>query len=388
MKKRICVFTGSRAEYGLLRPLIAELKKDKAFETKLLVSGTHTEREYGLTQEEIIKDGFAIDAIVKIMGKDVSAKGVSKAMAGGIIRFTETLSQWKPDLVIILGDRYEALAMAIAAMFSRIPIAHLHGGEATYGVMDESIRHAITKMSYLHFTSTESYRRRVIQLGENPKHVYNVGAIGIDNITQMKLLTREELQNKMGCGLKKHNLLITYHPATLHPGQSEEQFQVLIDELDRLKETLLIFTKSNADMEGSLINCLIEKYVKEHQEKSLVFASMGQRVYLSAMKYVDAVVGNSSSGIIEAPSLKVGTINIGDRQEGRVRAESIIDCKPTPVGIRSALKELYSVKFQQRLKKMKNLYGSGGTALKIMHRLRSLKLAGVLVKKFVDMPIS
>ncbi|MDE2027160.1 MAG: UDP-N-acetylglucosamine 2-epimerase (hydrolyzing) [Candidatus Omnitrophica bacterium] len=384
MKKRICVFTGSRAEYGLLRPLISALKEDGAFEVRLLVSGMHTEKQYGLTHQEIIKDGIAIDAMVRIMTRDNSTNGVARAMGKGIVEFVRILSQWKPDLVVILGDRFETLAMAQSAMLARVAIAHIHGGEATYGAMDEAIRHAITKISHLHFTSTDEYRRRIIQLGEDPRRVFNVGALGIDNIHQLKLMSREEAQRQMGFCFKERNLLVTFHPVTLHPGQSRKQFQTLLNELDCLKNTQLIFTKSNADMEGVEINGLIDKYVRSHQDKAVAFASMGQVVYLSALKWIDAVVGNSSSGIIEAPSFKIGTINIGDRQDGRVRASSVIDCPATSAGIKRALRCLYSRGFQKKLPLVKNPYGREGAAQKIVAILRRQRPSGLLVKKFFN----
>jgi len=384
VKKRICIFTGSRAEYGLLRPLICALKEEGSFDIRLLVSGMHLQKEHGLTHREITGDGIAIDALVRILHKDNSSNGVARAVGTGIIKFTKILNQWKPDIAIVLGDRFEALAMSISAMLARVPIAHLHGGEATYGAMDEAIRHAITKMSHLHFTSTKEYRSRVIQLGEDPKRVFNVGALGIDNIRQLKLLTREELQRKMGCSLKEKNLLITFHPVTLHPGRSKGQFRILLKELDGLKNTRLIFTKANADMEGEEINRLIKKYVEAHKDKAVVFASMGQVAYLSAMKYTDAVVGNSSSGIIEAPSFKIGTVNIGDRQAGRVRAASVIDCAPAPAGIKRALKCLYSAKFQKKLRAVANPYGPGGASERIVNILKRRQWSGLLTKEFFD----
>ena len=387
MKKSICVFTGGRAEYGLLRPLIDLLKEDKHFELRLLVSGMHTERQYGFTHREITQDGIKIDALVKILSEDNSAQGIAQAMGRGINKFTKLLNQWKPDLVIVLGDRFESLAMSISAMLTRVPIAHLHGGEATFGAMDEAIRHSITKMSHLHFTSSEEYRQRVIQLGEDPGRVFNVGALGIDNIRQMKLLSREELQTKMGVGLKERNLLVTFHPVTLQPGESAKQFQQLLNALDKLRNTQLIFTKSNADMESLAINNLIEEYVKSRKDKAVVFASMGQLAYLSAMRYVDAVVGNSSSGIIEAPSFKIGTINIGDRQDGRVKALSVIDCKAKTKDIKQALKYLYSTEFKIILQTVTTPYGLPGAAQRIVNILKRQSLSGILIKKFFKLGV-
>ncbi len=382
-KRKICIFTGTRAEYGLLKPLMEEIKKDPDLELQIVASGMHLSPEFGLTYKEIEKDGFTINEKVEMLLSSDSPVGISKSVGLGVIGFTDALGRLKPDITVVLGDRFEALAFAIASYILRIPIAHLYGGEATFGALDEGFRHSITKLAYLHFTSTEAYRKRVIQLGEHPSRVFNVGALGIDNIKKMKLLSKEEVEKRIGRKFKKRNLLITYHPTTLEKNKTEEQFRELLKALDELEDTLLIFTKANADTEGRIINYLIDEYVRKNPHKAVAFTSMGQLLYLSTMKYVDAVVGNSSSGIIEAPSFKIGTINIGDRQKGRIKAESVIDCKPTYEDIKRALKILYSSSFKEKLKRVKNPYGDGNTAPRIKKILKKWNLTDIK-KEFFD----
>jgi len=382
-KRKIGIFTGTRAEYGLLKPLMEEIRNDPDLELQIIASGMHLSPEFGLTYKEIEKDGFTINEKVEMLLSSDSPVGISKSVGLGIIGFADALERLKPDITVVLGDRFEALAFAIASYILRIPIAHLYGGEATFGLIDEGVRHSITKMSYLHFTSNEAYRKRVIQLGEHPSRVFNVGALGIDNIKRMKLLSKEEVEKRIGRKFKKRNLLITYHPVTLEKNTAEKQFRELLRALDELDDTLLIFTKANADTEGRIINYLIDKYVEKNPHKAVAFTSMGQLLYLSTMKYVDAVVGNSSSGIIEAPSFKIGTINIGDRQKGRIKAESVIDCKPIYEDIKRALKILYSPSFKEKLKKVKNPYGDGNAALRIKKILKEWDLTDIK-KEFFD----
>ncbi len=379
---KICVFTGTRAEYGLLLPLMNEINADPTLTLQLLVSGAHLSSEFGLTYKEIEKDGFKIDKKVKLPLHDNSPQGVTNAMGVGLIGYGEALSQLKPDIGVVLGDRYEAFSFAAAAMIHRTPIAHLHGGESTYGAIDEAIRHAITKMSHLHFTSTEPYRQRVIQLGEDPVRVFNMGAIGLDNINNMDLLSRKQLEQDLRLKWAKHNFLVTFHPVTLELESAVEQFHNLLSVLSERDDTLLIFTKANADVEGRRINQMIDDYVAKNPEKAVGFASLGTLRYLSLMQYVDAVVGNSSSGIIEAPSFERGSINIGDRQEGRIKASSVIDCEPTIVSLKQAFSKLFSPEFQASLKGVKNPYGQGGTATKIKHTLKTFPLADILKKRF------
>ena len=381
--RKICVFTGTRAEYGLLKPLMEEIKKDEDLELQIIASGMHLSPEFGLTYKEIEKDGFTINEKIEMLLSSDTPVGISKSIGLGVIGYTDALERLKPDITVVLGDRFEALAFAIASFTLKIPIAHLYGGETTVGALDEGYRHAITKLSYLHFTSTEEYRKRVIQLGEEPERVFNVGALGIDNIKKLKLLSKEEVEKRLGKKLKKRNLLITFHPVTLEKGSSENQFKELLRALDELEDTLLIFTKANADAEGRKINYLIDEYASKNEEKTVVFTNMGQLLYLSTMQFVDAVVGNSSSGIIEAPSFKIGTINIGDRQKGRIRAESIIDCEPYYTSIKEAINNLFSKAFQHKLKNIKNPYENKDTAKRIKEILKSFKLDN-LEKNFFD----
>ena len=376
-KRKVCIFTGTRAEYGLLKPLMDEIKSDPDLELQIVASCMHLSPEFGLTYQEIEKDGFNIDEKVEMLLSSDTPSGILKSMGLGMIGYTDALNRLKPDITVVLGDRFEALAFAIASFVNRIPIAHLYGGEATEGLIDEGIRHCITKLSYLHFTSTEEYRRRVIQLGEEPQRVFNVGALGIDNIKKMKLLTKNEIESKLGIKFKSKNLLITYHPVTLKKDESEKEFKALLNVLKEIEDTLFIFTKPNADTEGRKIINLIEEFVKENSGKAVVFTSLGQLKYLSIMQYVDAVVGNSSSGIIEAPSLKVPTINIGDRQKGRIRAKSIIDCKGTEEDIKRALVIIYDKNFRENLQNIDNPYGDGNSASKIKNILKVHKINSI-----------
>ena len=384
MNKKICVFTGTRAEYGLLKPLIYEIKKVKNFNLQLIVSGSHLSHEFGFTYKEIENDGFKIDKKIEILLSSDTAIGVSKAMGLGLISYAEAINELKPDLMVILGDRFEAFSMASACLISKIPVAHLHGGELTEGAFDDSLRHAITKMSHLHLVSTDEYRNRVIQLGEVPEHVFNVGAIGIDNIKQMKLLSKTEFERSINFKLNKKNIMVTFHPVTLEKQDMEKQVEILLKVIDELKDTGIIFTKPNADTGGRKIIKMIDEYVSKNSDKAVSFFSLGQLKYLSALKYVDAVVGNSSSGIIEAPSFKIGTINIGDRQNGRIRAESVIDCKCGFEPIKKAFIKLYSKEFQRDLKKVKNPYGDGNSAKKIIEIIKKTNFSFMLQKKFHD----
>jgi UDP-hydrolysing UDP-N-acetyl-D-glucosamine 2-epimerase len=376
-KRKICIFTGTRAEYGLLKPLMDEIKSDPDLELQIIASCMHLSPEFGLTYKEIENDGFTIDEKIEMLLSSDTPSGIVKSMGLGMIGYTDALNRLKPDITVVLGDRFEALAFAIASFVNRIPIAHLYGGEATEGLIDEGIRHCITKLSYLHFTSTEEYRKRVIQLGEDPQRVFNVGALGIDNIKKMKLLTKDEIESKLGIKFKSKNLLITYHPVTLKKDESEKEFKALLNVLKELEDTLLIFTKPNADTEGRKIIKLIEEFVKENGDKAVVFTSLGQLNYLSIMQYVDAVVGNSSSGIIEAPSLKVPTINIGDRQKGRIRAESVISCKGAEDEIKKAINIIYDENFRKKVKDVKNPYGDGNSAKRIKEILKTYKIDSI-----------
>ena len=309
----------------------------------------------------------------------------SKSAGLALTGFADALSDLKPDLLIILGDRYEMLAAVILGFIFRIPVAHLNGGELTEGAFDESIRHSITKMSHLHFTSTEEYRKRVIQLGESPDRVFNVGAIGLDNIRNMKLLSKPDLEKALDLRFLKKNLLITFHPVTLESNSSGEQFSKILNIIDSLKDTMLIFTKANADTGGRIINNMIDEYAGKNSGKSRVFTSMGQLKYLSTLQFVDAVLGNSSSGLVEAPSFHIGTINIGDRQKGRIKAQSVIDSEPEAGSINHSLDRLYSEEFRKMLRNVVNPYGDGHTAERVFSILYRTDLTGILKKQFFDL---
>ncbi len=381
MKKKVCIFTGTRAEYGLLNPLMKAFKNEKSMELQIIVSGMHLSPEFGSTYKEIERDGFQTNEKVEMLLSADTPVAICKSIGLGIISFGETLTRLMPDIAIVLGDRFEALTFAIAATVTQIPLAHIHGGEVTVGVIDEAFRHAITKMSHLHFTSTAVYRKRVIQLGENPENVFNVGALGIDNIKNMNILSKKQIEKELKIMLKEKILLITFHPLTVEKSATEKQFKNLLIVLDSIKKVNLIFTYANADPGGRMINKLINDFVEKNQSKSKAFSSLGQLNYLSIMKYVDAVVGNSSSGIIEAPSFNIGTINIGDRQKGRIKAGSVIDCGPSISNIKDAFKKLYSKDFQQTLINVTNPYGNGDTTQHILNILKNQKFNKKKLKK-------
>ncbi|MCL0106681.1 UDP-N-acetylglucosamine 2-epimerase [Peptococcaceae bacterium] len=382
--RKICVITGTRAEYGLLYWLMKEIQADKELSLQVIATGMHLSPEFGLTYREV-EEEFKIDKKVEILLSSDTPVGISKSMGLGLISFAECYEYLEPDIIVVLGDRYEILSAVSAALVCRIPVAHIHGGEATKGVIDEAIRHAVTKMSHLHFTATEEYRRRVIQLGEHPDRVFNVGGMGVENIKRVKLLSKEEFEESIGFKLGKRNLLITYHPVTLENATAEEQFKELLSAIDKLDDTHIIFTKSNSDTDGRIINKMIDEYVLKNSHKAIAFTSLGQLRYLSAMKYVDAVVGNSSSGIAEAPSFRIGTINIGDRQKGRIRAKSVIDCKPKKEDILKAIDKLYSNEFKEMLKEVRNPYEQDGFPSKaIVNVLKNYDLSNILKKEFYD----
>ncbi len=383
-KRKICVVTGTRAEYGLLYCLLKEIENDSDLELQLIVTGMHLSPEFGLTYKEIEKD-FKITKKIEIVLSSDTPIGVSKSIGLGLISFAEVYEELKPDILLILGDRYEVLSAAIAAMVSRIPIAHISGGELTFGVIDDSIRHAITKMSHIHFVATEEYKNRVIQLGENEEYVFIVGEIGLDNIFNLELLSKEEFEKTINLKLNKKNILFTYHPTTLDtPDKIEEDIDNILKFLETLEDTNIVFTKSNSDVGGRIINHKIDNFVAKHPKNTVAFSSLGRLIYLSALKYVDAVVGNSSSGIVESPSFKIGTINIGNRQSGRVMAESVINCSAIHDSLRSAFNKLYSKEFQQMLEKVVNPYYKGGASLKIKNILKTIQLEGIIYKRFKD----
>ena len=382
--KKVAIITGTRAEYGLLRPLIKAISEDCELKLLLIASGMHLSEVFGYTYEEIEADGFFIDRKVEDHLSGDSALAITKALGIGMIGFSEAFDELDPDLVIVLGDRSEILAAVIAAMIKGIPTAHLHGGESTEGAYDESIRHAITKMSFLHFTSTELYRKRVIQLGESPDRVFNVGAIGVDSIKKIKLLSRVEFEKSICFKLKKYNIIITFHPVTLEKSTAKKQFSELLKAVDKLENTSLIFTKPNSDKDGYIIIKMIDEYVALNPEKAISFISMGQLRYLSALKYIDVVVGNSSSGIYEAPIFHKPTINIGDRQKGRFMPISVINCKPFLKDIDKAFKLAFNKEFNNSIKSQKSMFGNGTATQQIIETIKSYKIEGVK-KSFYDL---
>lgn len=372
--KRIGIMTGTRAEYGLLKPLMQEINKDNDLELYLIVSGMHLSPEFGMTYKEIEEDGFEINAKVEMLLSSDSPVGISKSIGLGIIGFADEFQRADLDMLILLGDRYEALSAAICAMVMRIPIAHLHGGELTEGAIDEGIRHSITKMSYLHFTSTEEYRRRVIQLGENPERVFCVGAIGVENIKKINLMTKEELERSIHFEIDENTVIVTYHPVTLENNTVEEQFLNLLEVLDRNPKIRMIFTKANADTNGRIVNELIDKYVAQNSERACAFMSLGQKRYLSALKYCRIVIGNSSSGIIEAPSFGKPIINIGDRQKGRICADSVINCGYTQQEIQQAMETALTEEFENKARNCRNPYEKENTAANIISVIKDYLL--------------
>ena len=382
-KRKVCIVTGSRAEYGLLYWLIKEVEADKNLKLQLIATGMHLSSEFGLTYKEIEKD-FKIDKKIDMHLSSDTSIGISKSMSIAQTSFAKAYIELKPDIVVVLGDRYEIFSAVSSAMISRIPIAHLHGGEATEGSIDEAIRHCITKMSHLHFTATEEYSKRVMQLGEDSKRVFNVGGAGIENIKRLKLLTKVKFEKSINFKLKKKNVLVTFHPVTLEIKTSKKHFQELLNSIDELEDTNIIFTKANSDADGKIINQMIDKYISKNSDKSIGVASLGQLNYLSALQYVDFVIGNSSSGLLEVPSFRIGTINIGNRQNGRIKADSVVDCLPNKKSIKKAIKIVYSKKFQKFLKDVKNPYGDECASKKIIKVLKSVKLENILKKTFFD----
>ena len=386
MTRKICVVTGTRADYGLLYWLMKEIDLDSELKLQIIATGMHLSPEFGLTYKEIEKD-FKIDKKIEMLLSSDTSIGISKSMGLAQISFVEAYEELKPDIIVILGDRYEIFSAASAAMIARIPIAHLHGGETTEGAFDESIRHSITKMSHLHFTATQEYKNRVIQLGEHPSKVFNVGGMGIENIKRLKLLNKEEFEKSIEFKLNKKNILVTFHPVTLENSTAKEQFQELLDAIDELEDTNIIFTKANSDTNGRIINQMIDEYVAKNYHKSIGFISLGQQRYLSALQYVDAVVGNSSSGLLEAPSFKIGTINIGDRQKGRIKAESVINSEVNKTSILKSFSKLYSKAFQDLIEESKNPYGDGIASRKIIEIIKNEDLRNILKKSFYDLKV-
>jgi len=381
--RKICIITGTRAEYGLLRWVMQGIKDDPELTLQIIATGMHLSPEFGLTYRDIEHDGFLIDRKVEMLTSSDTPVGIAKSMGLGMIGFADALSELKPDLVVVLGDRFEIFSAVSAALVARIPVAHLHGGELTEGAFDDAMRHAITKMSHLHFVAAEEYRRRVIQLGEEPDRVFLTGGLGIDNIRHLKLLDRLELESAMNFQFGSKNLLITFHPVTLEDATAAEQMAELLDALDELKDTQLIFTMPNADTDGRVLMKMVKEFAEQFPNVR-AYTSLGQLLYFSCIAHVDGVVGNSSSGLLEVPSFRKGTVNIGDRQRGRLRAESVIDCEPTCRSISAALQKLYSSDFQTTLAVVRNPYGEGGASKKVVEVIKNQTLDGLIKKVFYD----
>lgn len=385
--RKICVITGTRAEYGLLRWVMQGIKDDPELKLQIIATGMHLSPEFGLTYQAIEQDGFRIDSKVEMLTSSDTAVGIAKSMGLGLIGFADALYELQPDLIVVLGDRFEIFAAVSAALVARIPVAHLHGGETTEGAFDEALRHSITKMSHLHFVAAEAYRQRVIQLGEQPDRVFLVGGLGIDNIKRLPLLDRAALEASLDFKLGPKNLLITFHPVTLETATAASQMEALLAALADLQDTQLIFTLPNADTDGRVMIKMVEQFVVQHSN-ARAYTSLGQLRYLSCIAQVDGVVGNSSSGLAEVPSFKKGTINIGDRQRGRLQVASIINCEPNRESIAAALEQLYSTGFQAKLSQVSNPYGEGGASTAIISAIKIASLEGLLKKHFYDFPES
>ncbi len=381
--KNICIVTGTRADYGLLYWLLKEIENDIDLNLQIIATGMHLSSEFGFTYKEIEKD-FKIDIKIDMLLDDDTPIGIAKSMGIAQPLFAQAYEKLQPDIIIVLGDRYEIFVASSTAMISRIPIAHIHGGETTQGAFDEAIRHSITKMSHLHFTATSEYQNRVIQLGENPDTVFNVGALGIENIKRLQLLSKEEFEKSIDFKLNDKNILVTFHPVTLEKNSTQKQFQEILDSLDNLENTNIIFTKSNSDTDGKIINKMIDKYVKNNSTKSVCFTSLGQLRYLSALQYVDIMLGNSSSGLYEAPSFKIATINIGDRQKGRIEPSSVINSLPIKENILQSIEKVYTKEFKVILENTTSPFEKNSTSKQIKDIIKKTTLTNILKKSFYD----
>jgi GDP/UDP-N,N'-diacetylbacillosamine 2-epimerase (hydrolysing) len=387
MKRKICVVTGSRADYGLLKHVMKKIVRHDNLLLQLVVTGMHLSSIHGKTLSEIENDGFQVDIKVPCLSNSDTAVAIAQATGRTVAGCAAAFSKLKPDLVLVLGDRFEILAASTAALLSKIPIAHIHGGEVTVGAYDDAIRHSITKMSNFHFVATSEYKKRVAQLGEDPKNIFICGGLGVDAIKELKLLTRNEIEDSLGLKFSKRSLLITFHPTTLDDEPPQKQMSELLKVLSTMIDTTLIFTMPNADTGGVEIIKEIREFVSKNKN-AFCFDSLGQLMYLSCMANVDGVIGNSSSGILEAPSLGVGTINIGDRQLGRIQAESIINAEPTAVELFNAFEKLYAPEFQEQIKTCRNPYGDGGASTIIANILNEIELVGISKKSFYDIPFA
>lgn len=384
--RKICVVTGSRAEYGLLYWLMREIRDDPALTLQVAVTGMHLAPEFGSTWRVIEADGFTIDARVETQLASDTVVGMAKSTGLGVLGFADAFQRLQPDIVVVLGDRYEILAAAQAALLMDLPVAHLHGGELTEGAVDDAIRHALTKMSHLHFVAAAPYARRVLQMGEEAWRVHDFGAPGLDHVRRTPLLDRAGLANNLGIEFGDLNLLVTYHPATLGEVPAETAFAALAEALAAFPGARCVFTRANADAAGRAINARIDDYVAAHPGSAWVFSSLGQMRYLSLLGEVDAIVGNSSSGLIEAPLLGTATVNIGPRQDGRLRAPSVIDCGERPEAIRAALQRALGPAHRAVCERRESVYGHGCSAERIKDVLAGVDLGRLRRKHFQDLP--
>ncbi|WP_428623808.1 UDP-N-acetylglucosamine 2-epimerase [Sedimenticola sp.] len=383
-RRKVCVVTATRAEYGLLFWLLHELRNDPAIELQLIVTGTHLSKRYGFTVSQIEKDGFAIDSRIELPLESDSASDIGYALAAATVGMVESLERLKPELLVLLGDRYEILAAAQSAMLHRIPIAHLHGGEATEGVIDEAIRHAVTKMSHLHFVSASEFRDRVIQLGENPDRVWVVGATGLDNVERLNLVPEATLAQELGISLRPPKFLVTYHPVTLEKVDQGLAMCTLLEVLEEWGGSIVI-TGVNADTGSHSIRRVAGEFVEKYPTRVVLVESLGALRYLSMVKAADAVIGNSSSGLLEAPSLGTPTVDIGDRQKGRLRAPSVVHCSEERESIKSAVETVLQPDFRVMSRKKITPYGKPGAAKKIAEVIRNYPLENLVFKQFHNM---
>lgn len=385
--RKILTVTSGRADYGLLYWLMRNINSAESFELQIIATGMHLSPEFGLTFKQIESDGFVINKKVELLLSSDTPSGMSKSMGLGMIAFSAALEELNPDLMIVLGDRYEIFAATVSALVQKIPIAHIHGGEVTQGAMDDAFRHSITKMSNIHFCAADEYKKRILQLGEDPQNVFTVGGLGIDYIKKMELLSREDIEEKLSFKLRVQNLLITFHPETLSDLNAEDQIKELLAALNDYDNVGLIFTMPNADTGGRAIAETINEFVQS-KENAVFRNALGQVLYLSCIDKFDGVVGNSSSGILEVPSFMKGTLNIGKRQHGRLLASSIICCSTCRKEIKHSLKKLLSAEFKQTAQNTINPYGDGGASDKILEVLKQLNVSSLQTKVFVDHKLS
>lgn len=385
MLKKAAVVTATRAEYGMLKNVIDRIDKSEKLELCLMVTGTHFVPEYGMTIKEIEQDGYPIAERIDVLMASDTPSAVSKTMGLTMMSFAEAFERQQPDCLVVLGDRYEILAVCSAAMNAGIPIIHISGGETTQGAIDESIRHCITKMSYLHFAGCETYRQRIIQLGEEPDRVYNFGDVGIESIRLVPAMTKQELEESINFSLDKPYMSVTFHPVTLEVQEAEAQMQELLAALENFGDMKFVITKANADAGGRRINKMIDSFVAEH-DNCAAYASLGIKRYVNLLRFSEGMIGNSSSGIREAPTIGVPTINIGNRQKGRLQADSILNCAPKKEEIIQAVRKSQTVEFREQARHTVNPYGDGNASERIVRTITDYLYENkiCLEKKFYD----